>query len=61
MKVQDNLKKIVATLEAAQAAARKFDDGINAPGTRVRTALSQAAGECKTLSRLVQAMMEERR
>lgn len=54
MNVQDKLKEIIATLEAAQADARKFDAGSNAPGTRVRKALSQAAAQCKALRAQVQ-------
>ena len=60
MNVQDKLKEIIATLEAAQADARKFDVGINAPGTRIRKALSQAAAECKALRGHVQAVQAAR-
>ena len=61
MDVEDKLKEIIATLEAAQADARKFDAGSNAPGTRVRKALSQAAAQCKALRAQVQATREGRR
>ena len=61
MNVQDKLKEIIATLEATQADARKFDAGGNAFGTRVRKALSQAAAQCKALRVQVQAVREERR
>lgn len=49
MNVQDKLKEIIATLEAVQADAREFDIGLDAPGVRVREALSQAAEQCKAL------------
>ena len=61
MNVQDKLKEIIATLEATQADARKFDAGSNAPGTRVRKALSQAAAQCKALRVQVQATREARK
>lgn len=61
MNVQDKLKEIVATLEAVQSDARKFDADFDAPGTRARKALSQAAAQCKALRAQVQAVREERR
>lgn len=61
MNAQDKLKEIIATLEAAQADARKFDAGGNAFGTMVRKALSQAAAQCKALRVQVQAVREERK
>ena len=61
MNVQDKLKEIIATLEAAQADAHKFDIGLDAPGVRVRKALSQAAAQCKALRAQVQAMRGERK
>ena len=61
MNVQDKLKEIIATLEAVQADAHKFDAGGNAFGTRVRKALSQAAAQCKALRVQVQATREARK
>ena len=61
MGVEDKLEEIIATLEAARADARKFDAGSNAPGTRVRKALSQAAAQCKALRVRVQATREGRK
>ena len=61
MGVEDKLEEIIATLEAARADARKFDAGSNAPGTRVRKALSQAAAQCKALRVQVQATREARK
>ena len=54
------LTEIIDTLEAAQSDARKFDIGIDAPGVRVREALSQAAAQCKALRAEVRAMRDER-
>ena len=59
--MQDKLKEIIATLAAVQSDARKFDAGSNAPGTRVRKALSQAAAQCKALRVQVQATREVRK
>ena len=61
MGVEDKLEEIIATLEAARADARKFDAGSNAPGTRVRKALSQAAAQCKALRVRVQATRDGRK
>ena len=61
MYVEDKLEEIIATLEAVQSDARKFDAGSNAPGTRVRKALSQAAAQCKALRVQVQATREARK
>ena len=59
--MQDKLKEIIATLAAVQSDARKFDAGSNAPGTRVRKSLSQAAAQCKALRVQVQATREVRK
>lgn len=47
--VAANLRQIIANLEAAIPDAEKFDRGVNAPGTRVRKASTEAGKALKAL------------
>lgn len=60
MSIAASLRETIANLEAALADAEKFDNGVNAPGTRVRKATIQAGKELKALRDAVSEVRNER-
>lgn len=49
MSIAASLREIIANLESELEDAEKFDNGVNAPGTRVRKATIQAGKDLKAL------------
>jgi S-ribosylhomocysteine lyase LuxS involved in autoinducer biosynthesis len=61
MTAKEKLQEIVDALTAHLEDAAKFDRGMNSPGTRVRSAASEAAKKLKELRALVQETRNSRK